>query len=501
MREILINVTPRETRAALIDNGATQELYIERASRRGLVGNLYKGRVSRVLPGMQAAFIDIGLGRTAFLHASDIARVVPAEAEAVPPVPDIGELILPGQEILVQVLKDPLGTKGARLSTFISLPSRFLVYMPYGQGVGVSSRIEDPEAREQLRVQVRELMANAQSQAPESVQPGMVSGKGGYIVRTAAYRAPPEALSADMLYLARLWEHVRQQKLRVSSASLVHEDLALGPRMLRDELSADVRRVLVDAPAEYARLREFAQSFMPEAVERIEQYNGAPPLFELHGVEEEIGRALDRKVALKSGGYIVIDQTEAMTTIDVNTGAYVGHRNPEDTVYRTNLEATVAIARQLRLRNLGGIIIVDFIDMQDVAHREQLLAALQGALAGDRAQNQIASVSPLGLVEMTRKRTRESLEHLLCEPCTTCQGRGFVRTAETICHEIYREVLRQSAQFRVEQLVILAHPEVVERLLAEDAPVLADLEQQVGRPVRLQAEALYSLEQFDVVLA
>jgi ribonuclease G len=490
MREILVNVTPRETRAALIENGATQELYIERASRRGLVGNLYKGRVSRVLPGMQAAFIDIGLERTAFLHASDIVRAVPAEAESVPAVPDIGALVLPGQEILVQVLKDPLGTKGARLSTFVSLPSRFLVYMPYGQGVGVSSRIEDPEAREQLRVQVRELAELSHG-----------ANGGGYIVRTAAYRAPPEALRADMLYLARLWEHVRQQHLQVSSGSLVHEDLALGPRMLRDELGADVRRVLVDAPAEYARLRQFAQAFMPEAVERIEQYSGAPPLFELHGVEEEISRALDRKVALKSGGYIVIDQTESMTTIDVNTGAYVGHRNPEDTVFRTNLEAAVAIARQLRLRNLGGIIIVDFIDMQDAAHREQLLAALQGALAGDRAQNQIASVSPLGLVEMTRKRTRESLEHLLCEPCPTCQGRGFVRSAETICHEIYREALRQSAQFRVEQLLILAHPEVVERLLDEEAPVLADLEQQVGRPVRLQAEALYSLEQFDVVLA
>jgi ribonuclease G len=501
MREILINVTPRETRAALVENGATQELYIERASRRGLVGNLYKGRVSRVLPGMQAAFIDIGLERTAFLHASDIARAVPAEAENVPPVPDIGALVLPGQEILVQVLKDPLGTKGARLCTFVSLPSRFLVYMPFGQGVGVSSRIEDPEAREQLRTQVRELAASALAHGPEAAGPATANGAGGYIVRTAAYRAPPEALRADMLYLARLWEHVRQEKLRVGSGSLVHEDLPLGPRMLRDELGADVRRVLVDAPAEYARLRQFAQAFMPEAVERIEQYSGVPPLFELHGVEEEIGRALDRKVALKSGGYIVIDQTESMTTIDVNTGAYVGHRNPEDTVFRTNLEAAVAIARQLRLRNLGGIIIVDFIDMQDAAHREQLLAALQAALAGDRAQNQIASVSPLGLVEMTRKRTRESLEHLLCEPCATCQGRGFVRSAETICHEIYREALRQSAQFPVEQLVILAHPEVVERLLDEEAPVLADLESQVGRPVRLQAEALYSLEQFDVVLA
>ncbi len=498
MREILINVTPRETRAALIENGVTQELYIERASRRGLVGNLYKGRVSRVLPGMQAAFIDVGLDRTAFLHAGDIARAVPAEAEhGVPPVPEIASLVLPGQEILVQVLKDPLGTKGARLTTFVSLPSRFLVYMPFGRGVGVSARIAEAEAREQLRTQVRELAESAH--AAGGTAAGAVAG--GYIVRTAAYGAPLEALRADMLYLARLWEHVRQENLRAGVATLVHEDLPLGPRMLRDEMGPEVVRVLVDAPAEYARLREFAAAFMPETVARIEQYRGPRALFELYGVEEEINRALDRKVQLKSGGYLVIDQTESMTTIDVNTGAYVGHRNPEDTVFRTNLEAAVAIARQLRLRNLGGIIIADFIDMQDAAHREQLLGALQTALSTDRAQNQIASVSPLGLVEMTRKRTRESLEHVLCEPCQTCQGRGFVRSAETVCHDIYREALRQSAQFPVEQLVILAHPEVVERLLDEEAPVLADLEQQVGRPIRLQSEALYSLEQFDVVLA
>jgi ribonuclease G len=497
MREILVNVTPRETRAALIENGSTQELYVERASRRGIVGNLYRGRVSRVLPGMQAAFIDIGLVRTAFLHAADIARAVPAEAESgAPPVEDIARLVQPGQDILVQVLKDPLGTKGARLSTFVSLPSRFLVYMPFGRGVGVSARIEDEAARERLRALVRDLATTL------SAGPGGANGNGGgYIVRTAAHSAPPEALRADMLYLARLWEHVRQQQLRVPSGGLVHADLPLGARMLRDELGPDVRRVLVDAPEEYDRLRQFAGAFMPEAVERIEQYGGARPLFELHGVEEEISRALDRKVPLKSGGYIVIDQTEAMTTIDVNTGAFVGHRSPEETVFRTNLEAAVAIARQLRLRNLGGIVIIDFIDLEEAGHREQLLAAFQSALAGDRAQNQVAPGAPLGLVALTRKRTRESLEHLLCEPCPSCQGRGFLRSAETICHEIYREALRQSAQFQVKQLLILAHPEVVERLLDEEAPVLADLEQQVGKPIRLQAEALYSIEQYDIVLA
>ena len=303
-----------------------------------------------------------------------------------------------------------------------------------------------------------------------------------------------------MMYLARLWDHVRHEQLRVATSSLVHADLPLGARMLRDELGPDVRRVLVDAPAEFARLRQFASAFMPEAVERIEQYSGARPLFELHGVEEEITRALDRKVQLKSGGYIVIDQTESMTTIDVNTGAFVGHRNPEDTVFRTNLEAAVSIARQLRLRNLGGIIIIDFIDMEDAAHGVQLLAAFQTALNADRAQNRVADGAPLGLVALTRKRTRESLEHLLCEPCQSCQGRGFMRSVETICHEIYREALRQSAQFQVKQLLVLAHPEVVEHMFDEGAAVLADLEQQVGKPIRLQPEALYSIEQFDIVL-
>ena len=485
-REILVNVNPREMRAAVVENGATLELFIERASRSGIVGNLYKGRVSRVLPGMQAAFIDIGLARTAFLHAADIARAVPAEAEGgAPPLQDIGQLVREGDDILVQVIKEPLGTKGARLSTFISLPSRFLVYMPYSSGVGVSARIEDEAERERLRADVR----------------AAATGAGGYIVRTAGGQASPEALRADMLFLQRLWQHVLAQRAASASASLVHGDLSLSLRVLRDELSADVRRVLVDSAAEQARMQAFAQTYMPEAADRIEYYAGPRPLFDLHGVEEEIAHALERKVQLKSGGYVVFDQTEAMTTIDVNTGAYVGHRDLEETIFRTNLEAAMTIARQLRLRNLGGIIIIDFIDMDDAAHREQVLAALQGALAGDRAQSHIADISGLGLVEMTRKRTRESLEHLLCEPCQSCNGRGYRKSAETVCHEIYREVLRQSRQFRVEQILILAHPEVSERLLDEEAPTLAELEAQVKRPIRLQSETMYGIEQFDVVLA
>jgi ribonuclease G len=485
--EILVNVAPRETRAAIVENGVLQEVYVERASRRGLVSNLYKGSVSRVLPGMQAAFVDIGLERTAFLHAADIAYLRPEDTVVnLPPVDDIRRLVNQGDEILVQVIKDPIGTKGARLTTFVALPSRYLVFMPRGEGIGVSTRIEDEAERTRLKTVITSQLR------PDAA--------GGYIVRTAAHGVSSESLGEDMAYLDKLWSHVRENAARARSGEIVHEDLPLTLRMLRDELARGVARVQVDSAREHARMLEFAAAFIPDAAARIELYSGARPIFDLHGIEEEITRALERKVPLKSGGHLVIDQTEAMTTIDVNTGAYVGTRNLEETIFRTNLEAAVAIARQLRLRNLGGIIIIDFIDMQDESHRRQVLAALERALAGDRAQTHIVSLSPLGLVEMTRKRTRESLEHLLCEPCPSCEGRGFVKTAETVCHEIFREIVRQSRQFASRELLILAHQDVVERLLDEESATLAELEPQVGRPIRLQTEALYGVDQYDVVL-
>ncbi|HEY6483201.1 MAG TPA: ribonuclease G [Steroidobacteraceae bacterium] len=484
--EILVNVAPRETRAAILENGVLQEIYVERTSRRGLVSNLYKGRVSRVLPGMQAAFVDIGLERTAFLHAADIANADPGDTIVLPPVDDIRRLVSPGDDILVQVIKDPLGTKGARLTTFIALPSRYLVYLPRGEGIGVSARIDDEPERQRLKEAVAACIA-----------PGTV---GGYILRTAAQGVAADSLREDMAYLDKLWHHVRLRALEAGSACIVHEDLSLALRVLRDELSRGVSRVLVDSPREHADMVDFAAAFMPDAATRIESYPGPRPIFDLHGIEEEIAKALDRKVTLKSGGHLVIDQTESMTTIDVNTGAYVGHRNLEETIFRTNLEAALAIARQLRLRNLGGIIIIDFIDMRDEAHRRQVLAALERSLAGDRAQTHIVSLSPLGLVEMTRKRTRESLEHLLCEPCPSCEGRGFVKSAETVCHEIFREIVRQSRQFASRELLILAHQDVVDRLLDDEAPTLAELESQVGRPIRMQVEALYGMDQYDVVL-
>jgi ribonuclease G len=487
--EILVNVAPRETRAALLENGVVQEVHVERTSRRGLVSNLYKGRVLRVLPGMQAAFIEIGLERTAFLHAADIARASPVDtlvAASLPPVEDIRRLVNSGDDILVQVIKDPIGTKGARLTTFIALPSRYLVYLPRGEAIGVSARIEDEAERARLKSLLGELVS--------------AGSGGGYIVRTAAQGASPESLREDMSYLSRLWEHVRTRAAAAAAGTVVHEDLPLSLRVLRDELGRGVTRVLVDSAREHAHMQQFAAAFMPEAAPLIELYADPRPLFDLNGVEEEIAKALERKVQLKSGGHLVIDQTEAMTTIDVNTGAYVGHRNLEETIFRTNLEASVSIARQLRLRNLGGIIIIDFIDMRDEPHRRAVLTALERALAGDRAQTHIVSLSPLGLVEMTRKRTRESLEHLLCEACPSCEGRGFVRSPETVCYEIFREIVRQSRQFASRELLILAHQDVVDRLLDEESATLGELEAQVGRPIRLQVEALYGVDHYDVVL-
>lgn len=485
--EILINVTPRETRAALVENGVLQEVHLERATHRGITSNIYKGRVSRVLPGMQAAFIDIGLERTAFLHVSDIARRDEVTEDLTgPDAEDIRAVVAEGDELMVQVLKDPLGTKGARLTTFITLPSRFLVYLPRGTGVGVSARIEDEVERTRLRALVEGLMA-----------PG---DTGGYIVRTVAEGALPEALRADMLFLRRLWDVVAEAGFRSSSGQLVHADLPLHVRILRDLLGQTVTRVLVDAPQAHQAMLDFAHTFMPESASRIELYQGGRPIFDLHAVEEEIQKALDRKVSLKSGGYLIIDQTEAMTTIDVNTGAFVGHRNLEDTIFRTNLEAAVAIARQLRLRNLGGIIIVDFIDMQDEDHRRQVLQALEKTCALDHARTHVSSVSPLGLVEMTRKRTRESLEHLLCRPCPVCEGRRSVKTPETVAYEIFRELLRQSRQFEVRGLMVLAHQDVIELLLDEESSALGELEVVLGKPIKLQTEALYAQDQYDVVL-
>jgi ribonuclease G len=484
--EILINATSSEVRTAIVESGVLQEVQIERTSRRGLISNIYKGRVSRVLPGMQAAFVELGLERTAFLHASDIARSPHVEPLENGGDADIRDFVREGEELLVQVLKEPLGTKGARLTTYIAIPSRYLVLTPNSAGVGVSSRIDDDEERARLRGMVEELRA----ELPPA----------GYIVRTAAEGATRDAVLADMLFLHKLWKSIEEHAAAVPAGGLVHEDLPLPLRVLRDSSSPDIVRVRVDSEAVLWRLKDFAERFTPQLAPLIELYGESRPIFDVYGIDDEINRALHRKVPLKSGGHVVFDQTEAMTTIDVNTGAYVGHRNLEETIFRTNLEAAAAIARQLRLRNLGGIIIIDFIDMLEEEHRRQVLQALTDRLAGDHAKSQIMNVSPLGLVEMTRKRNRESLEHLLCQPCPSCEGRGFVKTAETVCHEIFREILRQHRQFDFQEVLVLARPSVIERLLDEDSAGIAELTEVTGKPIRLQSEGLYAPDQFDVVL-
>jgi ribonuclease G len=473
-------------RAALLENGILQEVYIERAARRGVISNIYKGRVSRVLPGMQAAFVDIGLQRTAFLHVSDIVRPQNGD-KSDEELPNIRDLVKEGEDALVQVVKNPLGNKGARLTTFITLPSRHLVLLPAGDSVGVSARIEDDEERERLRNLVVDLIAEAGFEC-------------GAIVRTVAEGAEIEELRADLKFLIKLWSVVQERCSKGGVKTLIHEDLSLPLRVLRDLVTSDVEQILVDSESDFDAMYEFAESFLPPVAPMLELYARRRPIFDLHSIEDEISKALDRSIPLKSGGYIIFDQTEAMTTIDVNTGGYVGHRNLEETIYRTNLEAAVAIARQLRLRNLGGIIIIDFIDMEEVAHRENVLHLLEESMANDHARHQIIPVSPLGLVEMTRKRTRESLQHILCEDCPSCVGRGFILTAETVCFEVFREIIRQSRQFEFDEALVLAHQDVIELLLDEQAPSLAMLEEQTGKSIRLQPEALYLQDQFDVVL-
>lgn len=484
--EILINVTPQETRVAVVENGMLQELHIERAHARGIVGNIYKGKVARILPGMQAAFVDIGLERAAFLHAVDLRvpslQLASGETQVQAP---IVELLHEGEEIIVQVSRDPLGSKGARLTMNITLPARYLVYMPFTRHIGVSQKIEDEAARERLR----ELLKAATEDDAE----------GGYILRTMAETASEEELRNDIHYLRRMWDVVQEKIASVSSCTLVHADLPLALRAMRDLVRSGAEQIRLDSRETFQKAEEFVSEFIPELQPHIEYYPGERPIFDLYSVEDEIKKALDRKVPLKSGGYVIIDQTEAMTTIDVNTGAYVGRHTLEETLFKTNLEATQAIARQLRLRNIGGIIIIDFIDMADLEHRRQVVRALEKALAHDRAKVHIVEMSGLGLVELTRKRTRESLERVLCEPCPTCNGRGILKTAQTVCYEIFREILREARQFGTDKYMVLASQVVIDMLLDEEAESLAKLQEFVRRPITLQVEPLYHQEQYDIV--
>jgi ribonuclease G len=489
-QDILINWAPQETRVAVVENGAVQEFHVERALERGLVGNIYLGKVSRVLPGMQSAFIDIGLDRAAFLHVADLHAALPGgrRAEDAPPVP-IERQVFEGQTLTVQVIKDPIGTKGARLSTQVSIAGRMLVHLPQDQHIGISQKIGSPEAREQLRERMQALVGT-----PET------GGGGGFILRTNAEEASDAELAEDIAYLRKTWALVRQRAISKPAGTLLHQDLSLVERVLRDLTTEATHSIRIDSRMQFEALQAFGRTYMPAVVDKLEHYRGERPIFDLFGIEEDVAKALARRVDLKSGGYLIIDQTEALTTVDVNTGGFVGARNFDDTIFKTNLEAAGAIARQLRLRNLGGIIIVDFIDMTREEHREAVLAEFRKQLTRDRTRTTISGFSALGLVEMTRKRTRESLAHMLCQPCPTCEGRGQVKTARSVCYDILREILREARQFNPREFRVVASAGVVEMLLDEESVHLAGLSEFIGKPISLSAEPGMNPEQYDIVL-
>ena len=477
--EILINHTPYETRVALLGDGVLQDIFVERERKRGIVGNIYKGKVQRVLPGMDAAFIDIGLERAGFLHVKNVVR------RGDKPPARISEVMREGQSFLVQVLKDPIGSKGARLTMEISIPSRFLVYLPNAADIGISAKISSEEQRQNLREAVA----------------GFHEGKqGGFIVRTAIESADLWAMRADMQYLQRVWENILQQQRQSRPGTLIYAELPLYQKVLRDYVTPEVRRIVVDHPNAYKQMRAFADNFLGNMAASLELYDGDRSLFERYGIEEEIALALKRHVALKSGGYLIIDQTEAMTTIDVNTGAFVGKLSQDDTIYKTNLEAARAIARQLRLRNLGGIIMLDFIDMNTPEHQQGVMDALLTALAGDRSKYTISPLSPLGIIEMTRKRTRESLRQVMCEPCPACGGRGYVKTIETITYELFRDLMREARDFRPKMMTIVAAIDLIDFIREEESLTFSDLQALLKIPIRLHVDSAYRYGQYDIAL-
>ncbi|MBW2552732.1 MAG: Rne/Rng family ribonuclease [Deltaproteobacteria bacterium] len=502
--ELVINVTSQETRIALIENGILAELFIERRSEKGIGGNIYKGRVVRVLPGMQAAFVDIDLDRSAFLYVDDVyedydylelmmggsrengdvslerdRKDTLAPSRYPSPIED---MLHEGQEVLVQVSKEPIGSKGARVTAHISLPGRYLVFMPTVDHIGVSRRIED----EGERTRLKEIVSR--------IKPPEV----GFIVRTASEGRTEEDLLMDLNFLLKLWERVQHKKVNASIPSIIHSDLDICLRAIRDLYTKDVGKVVVDSPKEYNELIEFIETFIPQLKYSIEFYEAEEPIFDAYGIEVEISRALGRKVWLKSGGYIVIEETEALTAVDVNTGKYVGKGNPEDTILKTNLEAVKEIAYQLRLRNIGGIIIIDFIDMEREGGRERVFQTLYEALKKDRAKTNILRISELGLVEMTRKRTRENLSRILCESCSYCEGKGVIKSKTTLCFEIFREIRREAMNVPSNMIIVSLHPEVADFLYDEERYAIEELEDKLKKKIIIKVRSSFHQEEYEI---
>ncbi len=502
--ELIVNVTSSETRVALLENGILAELHIERESDKGIAGNIYKGRVQRVLPGMQAAFVEIGLARSAFLYVDDVysnnreyaalftvfqeeqenteVGDAPAVREQIPSKP-IEDMLSDGQEIMVQVIKEPLGAKGARLSTHISLPGRYLVYLPTISHISISRRITDETERNRLKEIVERIK-------PED---------SGFIIRTASEGATEEELASDIAFLATLWANIQSRMKAAPASTMLHEDLSIALRAIRDLYSKNVRKLVVDCPETYAGIIHFIETFMPQLQYSVELYEGEKPVFDKYGFEVEISRALGRNIWLKSGGYIVIEDTEALVAIDVNTGRYVGKGNQNDTIVKTNLEAVKEIAYQIRLRNLGGIIIIDFIDMERKADRDAVLNSLQEALKKDRAKTNVANISELGLVQMTRKRVRENLSAHLCDPCPYCEGRGHIKGIAAIAYEILRTIRKEVRTPLIQTITAVVHPDVAAFLYDEERTAIEDLEKKLKKKININADTSYHHEKYSIL--
>lgn len=492
--EIIINVSRGEIRVALLENGQVVELYIDRKKEEGIVGNIYKGRVAKVLPGMQASFIDIGLEKAAFLYATDVSNTMEeyvrfmdediefTDGKRKRTATPIEDLLQEGQEIFVQVSKEPIGMKGARVTSYLTLPGRYLVFMPSVDHIGVSRRIKDEDERKRLREIINKLK-----------RPGS-----GYIVRTVSEGKPEEEFSSDMKFLEILWQNIEKKKERQSAPCLIHSDLDIIFRVVRDLFTSEIKRLVIDSQEEYLKVKDFVETYLPSLSDRIELYDKEEPIFDLYGIEIEIEKALKRKIWLKSGGYIVIDEVEALTAIDVNTGRYVGKKSLEETILKTNLEAAKEIAYQLRLRNIGGIIIVDFIDMEKEENRKRVYTTFQEALAEDKARINIFQISPLGLIEMTRKRVRRSLSRCLCYPCPYCEGDSYIKSPLTICYEIFNEIRRNYNTSLEKKVIVVAHSAVADLLYDEERQEMETLEKEIQKKIIIRADPNLHQEQYEI---
>lgn len=492
--EIIINVSREEIRVALLENGQVVELYIDRKKEEGIVGNIYKGRVAKVLPGMQASFIDIGLEKAAFLYATDVSNTMEeyvrfmdediefTDGKRKRTATPIEDLLQEGQEIFVQVSKEPIGMKGARVTSYLTLPGRYLVFMPGVDHIGVSRRIKDEDERKRLREIINKLK-----------RPGS-----GYIVRTVSEGKPEEEFSSDMKFLEILWQNIEKKKERQSAPCLIHSDLDIIFRVVRDLFTSEIKRLVIDSQEEYLKVKDFVETYLPSLSDRIELYDKEEPIFDLYGIEIEIEKALKRKIWLKSGGYIVIDEVEALTAIDVNTGRYVGKKSLEETILKTNLEAAKEIAYQLRLRNIGGIIIVDFIDMEKEENRKRVYTTFQEALAEDKARINIFQISPLGLIEMTRKRVRRSLSRCLCYPCPYCEGDSYIKSPLTICYEIFNEIRRNYNTSLEKKVIVVAHSTVADLLYDEERQEMETLEKEIQKKIIIRADPNLHQEQYEI---